>query len=83
MYHARWGNVGRTTIVRGMPTSVLICFEASTSIPLYHLKMHQPVIFLANGSWALGPEMAIQNRILWSWGRLFAAPLVSGVIVRD
>ncbi len=75
-YPADYARVGSVINVAGQPASLLVCFEASTSLPLYHLHYGTPVILVANGWWDTLGALSIQRSVARSWARLFASPLL-------
>ncbi|KJK21088.1 hypothetical protein UB46_29395 [Burkholderiaceae bacterium 16] len=76
-YPADYARTGSAIDVAGEPASLLVCFEASTSLPLYHLHYGTPVILVANGWWDTLGALSIQRSVARSWARLFASPLLT------
>ena len=75
-YPADYARAGSVIDVAGQFASLLVCFEGSTSLPLYHLHYGTPVILVANGWWDTLGALAIQRSVARSWARLFASPLL-------
>ncbi len=75
-YPADYARAGSVIQVAGQSASLLVCFEASTSLPLYHLHYGVPVIMVANGWWDTLGALTIQRSVARSWARLFASPLL-------
>ncbi len=75
-YPADYARAGHVIEVAGQSVSLLVCFEASTSLPLYHLHYGTPVILVANGWWDTLGALSIQRSVAGSWARLFASPLL-------
>ncbi|MGT2460259.1 hypothetical protein ACU4GI_47105 (plasmid) [Cupriavidus basilensis] len=75
-YGADYTRTGSVIKVAGHPVSLLVCFEGSTSLPLYHLHYGMPVILVANGWWDRLGALSIQRSVARSWARLFASMLL-------
>ncbi len=70
-----WDAMGREALIAGNYYSLLVCFEASTSLPLYHLHYRVPIILVGNGWWDRTGIMPIEVALARQWARLFAAPI--------
>lgn len=70
-----WGALGRRATIAGRAYSLLICYEASTTLPLYHLHTGGPILLLGNGWWDRSGIMDIESGLAQSWARLFHAPI--------
>lgn len=75
-YPTDYAKAGSVIEVAGRSASLLVCFEASTSLPLYHLHYGVPVILIANGWWDTLGALTIQRSVTRSWARLFGSPLL-------
>ncbi|WP_321935568.1 hypothetical protein [Paraburkholderia sp. J8-2] len=73
--HPHWSAIGRTAKIAGRTYSLLVCFEAAASLPLYHLHYRTPVLLLGNGWWDRHGIMDIETSLAKAWARLYAAPL--------
>lgn len=73
--HPHWSAIGRTAPIAGRAYTLLVCFEASASLPLYHLRYHTPVLLLGNGWWDRHGIMDIEVSLARAWARLDNAPL--------
>lgn len=79
-YGAEYSRVGETVMLQRTPASLLVCFEASTSMPLFHLHAGVPVILIANGWWDTAGALDIQEAIAGSWARVFGLPLITSAV---
>lgn len=70
-----WQAIHKSAKIDGTDYSLLVCFEASTSIPLYHLHYGQPVLLIANGWWDRSGIMDIEASLAQSWGRLYRSEI--------
>ena len=70
-----WGALGKRATIAGSAYSLLICYEASTTLPLYHLHAGAPILLLGNGWWDRSGIMDIEAGLARSWARLFHARL--------
>lgn len=73
--HPHWRALGKAAVVGGASYSILVCFEASTSLPLYHLHYGRPIILIGNGWWDHSGIMDIESGLARSWARLFRSDL--------
>lgn len=81
-YPSDYARVSSVIDVAGQFASLLVCFEGSTSLPLYHLHYGMPAILVANGWWDTLGALAIQRSVARSWARLFASPLLMSEAVK-
>ncbi|VVE16288.1 MULTISPECIES: hypothetical protein [Pandoraea] len=70
-----WSAIGRTAKIGDERYSLLVCFEAVTSLPLYHLHYRTPVLLLGNGWWDRSGIMDIEVSLARAWARLFNDPI--------
>lgn len=72
-----WSAIGRTATIGDDRYSLLVCFEAITSLPLYHLQFSTPILLLGNGWWDRSGIMDIEDSLGRAWARLFNAPIAN------
>ncbi|KAF7956327.1 hypothetical protein AWV80_38680 [Cupriavidus sp. UYMU48A] len=70
-----WRAIGRTATIGDDSYSLLVCFEAITSLPLYHLRFSTPTLLLGNGWWDRSGIMDIEDSLGRAWARLFYDPI--------
>ncbi|UIF89424.1 hypothetical protein [Cupriavidus sp. UYPR2.512] len=70
-----WSAIGRTAPIGAERYSLLVCFEAITSLPLYHLHFGTPILLLGNGWWDRSGIMDIEDSLGHAWARLFNNPI--------
>ncbi|MFP3637488.1 hypothetical protein [Paraburkholderia sp. SIMBA_054] len=70
-----WSALHKVANISGNPYSLLVCFEASTSLPIYHLDYGRPIILVGNGWWDRSGIMDIEVGLAHSWARLFRSSL--------
>lgn len=70
-----WSAIGRTATIGEERYSLLVCFEAITSLSLYHLHFRTPILLLGNGWWDRSGIMDIEESLGHAWARLFDAPI--------
>ena len=70
-----WSAIGRTATIGDERYSLLVCFEAITSLPLYHLHFSTPILLLGNGWWDRHGIMDIEDSLGHAWARLFNDPI--------
>ncbi|MBN3760955.1 hypothetical protein [Burkholderia sp. Ac-20365] len=70
-----WSALHKIANIGGEKYSLLVCFEASTSLPLYHLGYGRPIILVGNGWWDRSGIMDIEVGLAHSWARLFHSSL--------
>jgi len=70
-----WSAIGHSAKIGDQRYSLLVCFEAVSSIPLYHLHYRIPVLLLGNGWWDRNGIMDIEVSLAHAWARLFNDPI--------
>ncbi|MGF6440513.1 hypothetical protein [Paraburkholderia youngii] len=72
---SHWSALGKAVAIDGAAYSLLVCFEASTSLPAYHLRYGRPIILIGNGWWDHSGIMDIEAGLGRSWARLFRSDI--------
>ncbi|WP_429321445.1 hypothetical protein [Paraburkholderia sp. GAS448] len=70
-----WSAIGHTAKIGDDRYSLLVCFEAVASLPLYHLHYRTPMLLLGNGWWDRSGTMDIEVSLAHAWARLFNDPI--------
>lgn len=70
-----WSAIGHVAKIGDERYSLLVCFEAVASLPLYHLHYRTPILLLGNGWWDRNRTMDIEVSLAQAWARLFYDPI--------
>jgi len=73
--HPHWRGLRHTATVAGNQYSLLVCFEAATSLPLFHMHYGTGAILVGNGWWDRSGIMKIEISLAQQWARLFQSEI--------